>query len=173
MKKWENAGSVTFWLNKLQEKKKTDSKSDGKLCSVENHEIDPVAEEKPAESKPYKKIEDIRSQLLGLGDDDYEIDQEIDKENSKPEEESISKKEKMLDKKLKKIDEVFRMVSEIYRNGPTRGLSPIPLREQTPPLRQRSASRSPNGENQLPLPPIHLPLGDIAQTTREPTTGER
>lgn len=70
-------------------KKRTDGKSDGKLCSVEN-EIQPVVEE---------RIEDIGSQLLGLGDEDYEIDQETVKENCKPEEDStcIFKKEKILD----------------------------------------------------------------------------
>lgn len=98
MKKWENAASVTYWISKLQGKKKTDSKSDEKLCSVENHEVDPVAEEKQAESKSYQSVEDIRSQLLG-GDDDYEIDPVIEKENGKPEEDSVSKKEKMLDEK--------------------------------------------------------------------------
>lgn len=61
LKKWENAASVTFWSNKSQEKKRTDGKSDGKLCSVENSEIQPVVEE---------RIEDIGSQLLGLGDED-------------------------------------------------------------------------------------------------------
>lgn len=65
------------------------------------------------------------------GDDHFEIDQEIDKENGKPEEDSISKKEKILDEKFKKIGEVFKMVSEIYRNGPNRCPFPIPLREQT------------------------------------------
>lgn len=54
---------------------------------------------------------------------------------------------------MKKIDEVFRMVSEINRNSPTRGLSPIPLREQTPPLRQRSASRNPIKRKSAPLAP--------------------
>lgn len=54
MKKWENAASATYWISKLQGRKKTDSKSDRKLYSVENHEIDQVAEEKLAESKPYK-----------------------------------------------------------------------------------------------------------------------
>lgn len=146
LKKWENVASVTFWSNKLQEKKRTDGKSDEKLCSVENREIEPVVEE---------RIEDIRNQLLGLGDEDYEIDQETVKENDKSEEDStcISKKEKILDEKLKKIDEVFRMISEINRNDPTRGLSPIPLREQTPPLRQRSASRSPIRRKSVPLAP--------------------
>lgn len=82
--------SVTFWSNKLQEKKRTVGKSDVKLCSVENREIEPVVEE---------RIEDIRNQLLGLGDEDYEIYQETVKENGKPEEDStcISKKEKILD----------------------------------------------------------------------------
>lgn len=82
-----------------------------------------------------------------------EIDQETVKENCKPEKDStcIFKKEKILDEKLKKIDEVFRMISEIYRNGPTRGLSPIPLREQTPPL--RSASRSPIRRKSAPIAP--------------------
>lgn len=163
LKKWENAASVTFWSNKLQEKKRTVGKSDVKLCSVENREIEPVVEE---------RIEEIRNQLLGLGDEDYEIDQETVKENGKPEEDStcISKKEKILDEKLKKIDEVFKMVSEINRNGPTRGLSPIPLREQTPPLRQRSASRR---ENQLLLPPIrhscrrHRPINKRTNNWRE------
>lgn len=46
LKKWENAAPVTYLISKLQGSKKTDSKSDGKLCSVENHEL--------AESKPYK-----------------------------------------------------------------------------------------------------------------------
>lgn len=79
------------------------------MCSVENHKIDPVAEEKQAESRSYERVENIRSQLLG--GDDYEID----KENGEPEEDSVAKKEKLLDEKLK-IDNVFRMVSKIYRN---------------------------------------------------------
>lgn len=68
LKKWENAASVTFWSNKLQEKKRTVGKSDVKLCSVENREIEPVVEE---------RIEDIRNQLLGLGDEDYETKKQL------------------------------------------------------------------------------------------------
>lgn len=61
--------------------------------------------------------------MLGLEDEDYGIDIEIDKENDKLREDNmyVVKKEKILDEKLKKIDEVFRMVLEIYRNGLIRG----------------------------------------------------
>ena len=55
----------------------------------------------------------------------------------------------MLDEKLKKIDEVFKMVSEIYRNGPTKGLSQIFLREQTPALK-RSGVAYYKAKRQLP-----------------------
>lgn len=82
----------------------------------------------------------------------------------------------MLDEKLKKIDEVFKMVSEIYRNGPTKGLSQISLREQTPPLKRRSVSRSliwGKSTKLAPSIPIRfLPLGDIDRTTKESTTDE-
>lgn len=77
---------------------------------------------------------------------------------------------------LKKIDEVFKMVSEIYRNGPTKGLSQISLREQTPPLKRRSVSRSliwGKSTKLAPSIPIRfLPLGDIDRTTKESTTDE-
>lgn len=98
----------------------------------------------------------------------------MNKENGEPED-SVTKKEKMLDEKLKKIDEVFRMVSEIYRNGPTRGLSPIPLRELTPPLKLRSVSSSPIRRKPTPVAPINHPLGDLNHTTKESTiaTGGR
>lgn len=98
----------------------------------------------------------------------------MNKENGEPED-SVTKKEKMLDEKLKKIDEVFRMVSEIYRNGPTRGLSPIPLRELTPPLKLRSVSSSPIRRKPTPVVPINHPLGDLNHTTKESTiaTGGR
>lgn len=56
LKKWENAASVTFWSDKLQEKKRTDGKSDGQVCSVGNREIIRVVVE---------WIEDVRNQLLG------------------------------------------------------------------------------------------------------------
>lgn len=80
-----------------------------------------------------------------------------------------------MDEKLKKIDEVFRMVSEIYRNGPTRGLSPIPLRKLTPPLKRRSVSSSPIRRKPTPVAPINHPLGDLNHTTKESTiaTGGR
>lgn len=166
LKKWEKATSVMFWYNKLQEKKTTDDKADRKLSSVENSRTELVVVE--------KRVENIRGQLLGV-EDDYEIDIETDKENDKPREDNtyIAKKEKILDEKLKKIDEVFRMVSEIYRNGPTRGLSPIPLRAQTPPLRKRSTSRSPVRRKTAPLAPNtssfrrHHPMNKRANNWRE------
>lgn len=77
---------------------------------------------------------------------------------------------------LKKIDEVFKMVSEIYRNGPTKGLSQISLREQTPPLKRRSVSissiwgKSTKLASSIPI--RFLPLGDIDRTTKESTTDE-
>lgn len=167
LQKWEKATSVMFWYNKLQEKKTTDNKADRKLSSIENSKTEQVVVE--------ERVEDIRGQLLGLDDEDYGIDIETDKENDKSREDNtyVAKKEKILDEKLKKIDEVFRMVSEIYRNGPTRGLSPIPLRAQTPPLRKRSTSRSPVRRKTAPLAPHtssssrHHPRSKRANNWRE------
>lgn len=56
MQHQSHSGQINY-----KKKKRTDGKSDGKLCSVENSEIQPVVEE---------RIEDIGSQLLGLGDED-------------------------------------------------------------------------------------------------------
>jgi hypothetical protein len=108
LKKWENAASLTYWLTQM---KKTEKKE-------------------PA-------VEDITEQLLAevdtnefLQDDNSLNDQE---EKSKQVEELEAAL--VLEAKMKRIDETFQMVSEIYRNGPMRGLTPIPNREPTPPLR--------------------------------------
>lgn len=80
----------------------------------------------------------------------------------------------MLDKKLKKIDEVFKMVSEIYRNGPTKGLSQIFLREQTPALKRRSVSRSPirgKSTNLATSPPIRFLPSTEQQKNQQLTRG--
>jgi hypothetical protein len=120
LKEWENAASLTYWLSQM---KKTEKKE-------------------PA-------VEDITEQLLAevdtnefLQDDNSLNDQE---ERRKPAEEleaALVAKEKALDAKMKKIDEVFQMVSEIYRNGPMCGLTLIPNRKPTPPLKRKARSRS-------------------------------
>ena len=122
LKRWEATASLTHWLGQMKEKK--------------------------TEKEP--PVEDITSQLLEeVNTDEFRQDDNFnDQEESKPTEETetaLIAKEKALDEKLKKIDEVFKMVSEIYRNGPMRGLTPIPNREPTPPLKrkERSQSRSP------------------------------
>jgi hypothetical protein len=121
LKRWENAASLTHWL--------------GQMRTTEKKE--------PA-------VEDITEQLLTDVDvDEFSQDDgslEEQEVKGKPAEEleaALVAKEKALDAKMEKIDEVFRMVSEIYRNGPMRGLTPIPNREPTPPLKARSRSRSP------------------------------
>jgi hypothetical protein len=118
LKRWENAASLTYWLSQMKKKEKKE----------------------PA-------VEDITEQLLADVDmDEFCQDNTLnDQEKSKPAEEleaALVAKEKALDEKMKKVDEVFRMVSEIYRNGPMRGLTPIPNREPMPPLKKKSSSRS-------------------------------
>ena len=120
LKRWENAASLTHWL--------------GQMRTTEKKE---------------QAVEDITEQLLTDVDvDEFNQDGGLEEQEVKdnPAEDlkaALVAKEKALDAKMEKIDEVFRMVAEIYRNGPMRGLTPIPNREPTPPLKARSRSRSP------------------------------
>jgi hypothetical protein len=50
---------------------------------------------------------------------------------------ALDAKEKVLDEKLK-VDQVFKMVAKFYRKSPMRGLTPIPNRAPTPPLKKKS-----------------------------------
>lgn len=84
------------------------------VCTTETKPVDP-------------EVGDITQQLLVEQNGGITNDDEVEEITCR-----ISQEEKVLYKHLERIKNIYQMISEIYKNGPTRGLTPIPDRPPIP-----------------------------------------
>lgn len=111
-----------------------------------------MVEEKKAGSKSDEKEEDLTSQLLGCINE-YKIDPVVDKENGDQADDIVTKKKKIWIVKEDRWS-ILGGVGDLQKwNGPSLGLSQIPLREQTLTIETEEWIHKPfKKENQFSLP---------------------